>query len=322
MDARLRALADLSVPEVPTPVAVYVPAVVSGDLVFTSGQLPMKNGELMYTGKVGGEIGPEEAKACAQQCALNAIAAVKSVVGDLDRIARVPGPLAGASVYEVGPGPGGLTRALLRAGARVTAVERDRRCLAPLAELAEAAEGRLDVIEGDALAVEPPAGSHIVANLPYNVGTELLVRWLTPRVWPPDWSTLVLMFQKEVAQRIVAQAGDDAYGRLAILAQWRCDARIVLELPPSAFVPPPKVSSAVVRLDALPAPRFPADPAVLSRVVAAGFNQRRKMLRSSLRGLSPDIEAHLAAAGIPPTERAERVDLERFCALARSLAGG
>jgi 16S rRNA (adenine1518-N6/adenine1519-N6)-dimethyltransferase len=161
----------------------------------------------------------------------------------------------------------------------------------------------------------------IVSNLPYNVGTELLTRWLDPPHWPPFWDSLTLMFQREVAERIVAKPGSKAYGRLAILAQWRTEARIVMELPPEAFTPPPKVRSAVVHLPALPEPRFPADPKVLTRVVAAGFNQRRKMLRASLRGLAPDIEAHLAAAGIAPTDRAETVSLEKFCALARSLAG-
>jgi 16S rRNA (adenine1518-N6/adenine1519-N6)-dimethyltransferase len=243
------------------------------------------------------------------------------------RIARAAGDLASVDVLEVGPGPGGLTRGLLAEGARrVVAVEKDARCLPALAEVAAAYPGRLTVIEGDALGVDLSghlqAPYKVVANLPYNVGTELLVRWLTPATWPPDWSTLVLMFQKEVAERIVAAAGDEAYGRLAILAQWRAEARIVLELPPGAFTPPPKVSSAVVRLDALPGPRFPAKAATLSRVTAAAFGQRRKMMRASLRGLAPDIEAHLERAGIPPTERAERVDLERFCALARSLDGG
>ncbi len=243
------------------------------------------------------------------------------------RIARAAGDLSAVDVLEVGPGPGGLTRGLLAEGARkVVAVEKDARCLPALAEVAAAYPGRLAVIEGDALATDLSAHLtapyKVVANLPYNVGTELLVRWLTPPSWPPAWSTLVLMFQKEVAERIVAGAGDEAYGRLAILAQWRAEARIVLELPPGAFTPPPKVSSAVVRLDALAEPRFPAAATTLSRVTAAAFGQRRKMLRASLRSLAPDIEAHLARAGIPPTERAERVDLERFCALARSLDAG
>jgi 16S rRNA (adenine1518-N6/adenine1519-N6)-dimethyltransferase len=182
------------------------------------------------------------------------------------------------------------------------------------------------VIEGDALAINPlehlTAPIRVVANLPYNVGTELLVRWLTPPVWPPFWQSLTLMFQREVADRIVARPGGKAYGRLAILAQWRADARIVLTLPPEAFIPAPKVHSAVVHLTALAQPRYPADPAVLSRVTAAAFNQRRKMLRASLRGLAPDIEDHLRAVGIAPTDRAETVGLEGFCALARSLAQG
>ena len=241
------------------------------------------------------------------------------------RIARVAGDLGACDVLEVGPGPGGLTRGLLAAGARhVLAVEKDARCLPALAEISAAYPGRLTVLEGDALAVDPLAHLtppvRVVANLPYNVGTELLVRWLTPPVWPPFWESLTLMFQREVAERIVAQPGTGAYGRLAILAQWRCTARIALRLPPEAFTPPPKVASAVVQLEALPAPRFPADPELLSRVVAAAFNQRRKMLRASLRGLSPDIEALLGTTGIDPTARPETVPIEGFCALARALA--
>ena len=243
------------------------------------------------------------------------------------RIARAAGDLAGADVLEVGPGPGGLTRGLLAEGARrVLAIEKDPRCAPALAEIAEAYPGRLQVIEGDALAIDPlahlTAPIRVVANLPYNVGTELLVRWLTPPAWPPFWQSLTLMFQREVADRIVARPGGKAYGRLAILAQWRAEAKIVLTLPPEAFMPPPKVHSAVVHLTALPAPRYPADPAVLSRLTAAAFNQRRKMLRASLRGLAPDIEDHLRAAGIAPTDRAETVGLEGFCALARSLKAG
>jgi 16S rRNA (adenine1518-N6/adenine1519-N6)-dimethyltransferase len=240
------------------------------------------------------------------------------------RIARAAGDLTRADVLEVGPGPGGLTRGLLAEGARrVVAVEKDPRCLPALGEIAAHYPGRLEVVQGDALEVDlsgrlaPPV--RVVANLPYNVGTELLVRWLTPMEWPPFWTSLTLMFQREVAERIVARPGDGAYGRLAILAQWRAEPRIVLDLPPQAFVPPPKVSSAVVHLDALPAPRFPAEARTLSRVTAAAFGQRRKMLRASLRALAPDIESHLEAVGIPPTERAERVPLEAFCALARRL---
>ncbi|MEO9863247.1 MAG: 16S rRNA (adenine(1518)-N(6)/adenine(1519)-N(6))-dimethyltransferase RsmA [Yoonia sp.] len=241
------------------------------------------------------------------------------------KIARMAGDLSGADVLEVGPGPGGLTRGLLAEGARrVLAIEKDERCMSALAEISAAYPGQLEVINGDALEVNPlthlTPPIKVAANLPYNVGTELLVRWLTPPEWPPFWESLTLMFQREVAQRIVAKPGTKAYGRLALLAQWRAEPRIVLDLPPEAFSPPPKVSSAVVHLTALPAPRFEADPAVLNRVVAAGFNQRRKMLRSALKVLGPDIEDHLVAAGIKPTERAEQVSLEEFCALARSVA--
>lgn len=241
------------------------------------------------------------------------------------KIARMAGDLSGADVLEVGPGPGGLTRGLLAEGARrVLAIEKDDRCMTALAEIGEKYPGQLEVINGDALEVNPlthlTPPIKVAANLPYNVGTELLVRWLTPPTWPPFWESLTLMFQREVAQRIVAKPGTKAYGRLALLAQWRAEPRIVLDLPPEAFSPPPKVSSAVVHLTALPAPRFEADAAVLNRVVAAGFNQRRKMLRSALKVLGPDIEDHLIAAGIKPTERAEQVSLEQFCALARSVA--
>ena len=229
-------------------------------------------------------------------------------------------------MLEVGPGPGGLTRGLLAEGARrVVAVEKDARCLPALAEIAALYPGRLEVLNADALGFDwaahlvPPI--KIVANLPYNVGTELLVRWLTPPQWPPQWQSLTLMFQREVADRIVAQPGGKSYGRLAILAQWRCDALIVMTLPPEAFTPAPKVHSAVVQLTALPTPRFAADPAVLERVVAKAFNQRRKMLRAALKGLTPDIEDRLVAAGLSPTDRAEQISIEGFCALARAVAG-
>jgi len=240
------------------------------------------------------------------------------------KIARAAGDLSASDVLEIGPGPGGLTRGLLAEGARkVLAVEKDARCLPALAEIAKAYPGRLEILQGDALAIDPLAHLSppikVVANLPYNVGTELLVRWLTPPNWPPVWDSLTLMFQKEVAQRIVAQPGSKAYGRLAILAQWRCSARIVMELPPEAFTPAPKVHSAVVHLTALPQPRFAADPDVLARIVAAAFNQRRKMLRSSLKALAPDIEARLTSVGIAPTARAEEISVESFCALARAL---
>ncbi len=203
------------------------------------------------------------------------------------------------------------------------AVEKDSRAMAPLADIQAAYPGRLEVINADALKLNPldhlTPPIRIVANLPYNVGTELLVRWLTPPTWPPVWDSLTLMFQKEVAARITAQPGSKAYGRLAILCQWRTDARVVMELPPEAFTPPPKVHSSVVHLQALPEPRFPADAAKLQSVVATAFNQRRKMLRASLKGVHPDIEDVLISVGIAPTARAETIELEAWCALARAL---
>ena len=243
------------------------------------------------------------------------------------KIARMAGDLSGADVLEVGPGPGGLTRGLLAEGARrVLAVEKDARCLAALAEVQAAYPGRLEVLKADAVEVDAAAlltaPVKVVANLPYNVGTELLVRWLTPSHWPPFWDSLTLMFQKEVAERIVARPGSKAYGRLALLAQWRSEAKIVMTLPPEAFTPPPKIHSAVVHLTRLEAPRYPADGAILSRITAMAFNQRRKMLRASLKGLAPDIEDRLLAAGIQPTQRAEEIPLEGFCALAREVARG
>lgn len=243
------------------------------------------------------------------------------------KIARQAGDLSECDVLEIGPGPGGLTRGLLSEGARrVLAIEKDIRCMPALEEISAAYPGRLEAINGDALEINalahltPPI--RVAANLPYNVGTELLVRWLTPKQWPPYWQSLTLMFQREVAERIVATPGTKKYGRLAILSQWRAEANIVMNLPPEAFTPPPKVNSAVVHLTALPKPRFEADAGVLSRVVAAGFNQRRKMLRASLKSVAPDIEDRLLAAGIKPTERAEQVTLEQFCALAREVAKG
>jgi 16S rRNA (adenine1518-N6/adenine1519-N6)-dimethyltransferase len=240
----------------------------------------------------------------------------------LDRIARVAGNLDGQRVYEVGPGPGGLTRALLRAGATVTAVERDRRCLPALAELGEASGGRLRVIEGDALEVDERAeagdGAHIVANLPYNVGTVLLVRWLESETWPPWWASLSLMFQKEVAERIAAKPGTDAYGRLAVLAQWRAEAVIALNVHRSAFVPPPKVMSAVVHIVPKPMPEGVA-PAMLSALTAAAFGQRRKMLRQSLKGVTGALDA-LATLGIASDRRPETLSVDEFVAVARALS--
>jgi 16S rRNA (adenine1518-N6/adenine1519-N6)-dimethyltransferase len=240
----------------------------------------------------------------------------------LARIAAVPGDLAGAEVLEVGPGPGGLTRALLEAGARVTAIERDRRCIPALAELADHYPGMLTIIEGDALAIDASslfAGApHIVSNLPYNVGTALLVGWLTGR-WPPWWQSLTLMFQKEVADRIVASVDDHAYGRLAVLAQWRSTARIAMPVHRSAFTPPPKVMSAVVHITPADAPAA-VEMAVLERITAAAFGQRRKMLRQSLKGVPGALEA-LEAVGIDPTRRAETVSVAEFVALARKVGG-
>jgi len=241
------------------------------------------------------------------------------------KIARQAGDLTQCDVLEIGPGPGGLTRGLLSEGARrVLAIEKDSRCIPALNEIAATYPDRLQIIEGDALEVNPLAHLtppiRVAANLPYNIGTELLVRWLTPPEWPPFWQSLTLMFQREVADRIVAQPGSKAYGRLALLSQWRADAKIVLGLPPEAFTPPPKISSAVVHLTALPQPRFPADAQILSRTVAAAFNQRRKMLRAALKGTAPDIEDRLIAAGLKPTDRAEQIPLEGFCALAREIA--
>jgi 16S rRNA (adenine1518-N6/adenine1519-N6)-dimethyltransferase len=240
------------------------------------------------------------------------------------KIARQAGNLTECDVLEIGPGPGGLTRGLLAEGARkVVAIEKDTRCINALQEIAQAYPKRLQIIEGDALDID--LGAHlvapvrVVANLPYNVGTELLVRWLTPTQWPPYWDSLTLMFQREVADRIVAQPGSKAYGRLALLTQWRCDARIVMSLPPTAFTPAPKVSSAVVHLVALEHPRFEAKQKVLEKIIAKAFNQRRKMLRSSLKGICPNIESTLERSGIQPTQRAEEISLKKFCALARII---
>ena len=243
------------------------------------------------------------------------------------RIAAAAGPLDGADVLEVGPGPGGLTRALLAAGARrVVAVERDARCLPALAELAEAYPGRLEVIAADALTVAPAdhlrAPARIVANLPYNVATELLAGWMTPAAWPPVWAGAALMFQREVAERITASPGRRAYGRLSVLAQWRAVARTALRLPPGAFTPPPKVHSALVHLTPLAAPRAPAPPEAMDRVVRAAFGQRRKMLRRALRPLWPAPEAAIRDAGLEPSMRAEEVSVAGFAALARQLEPG
>ena len=239
----------------------------------------------------------------------------------LARIAAVPGDIEGAEVFEVGPGPGGLTRALLAAGARVTAIERDRRCLPALTELGAAYPGRLTLIEGDALAIDAPSlfadRPHIVANLPYNIGTALLVGWLTS-AWPPWWRSATLMFQKEVAERIVAAPGTDHYGRLAVLSQWRSTVRIAMPVHRSAFTPPPKVMSAVVHITPGEAPDGVAVTAV-ERVTAAAFGQRRKMLRQSLKPVPGALEA-LATLGIDTTRRAETLSVAEFFQVARALS--
>ncbi|MEL6542647.1 MAG: 16S rRNA (adenine(1518)-N(6)/adenine(1519)-N(6))-dimethyltransferase RsmA, partial [Pseudomonadota bacterium] len=228
----------------------------------------------------------------------------------------------GARVLEVGPGPGGLTRALLRAGARVTAIEMDTRCLPALAELNEAFPGQLDVIEGDAMKLDHGAimdgePFHIASNLPYNVGTALFTRWLDGAEWPPQWLSLTLMFQREVADRIVAQSGTSAYGRLAVLAQWRSAAKLALKVHRSAFTPPPKVMSAIVHVTPKEAPEG-VSPATLARLTAAAFGQRRKMLRQSLKSVPGALDA-LQTVGIEETRRAETVSVAEFVALARTL---
>ncbi|MDQ0454140.1 16S rRNA (adenine(1518)-N(6)/adenine(1519)-N(6))-dimethyltransferase RsmA [Rhizobium paknamense] len=238
------------------------------------------------------------------------------------KVARTAGDLTEATVFEVGPGPGGLTRALLALGAKkVIAVERDSRCLPALAEIGEHYPGRLEVIEGDALktdfeAMAPEGPVKIVANLPYNVGTQLLINWLMPRTWPPFWQSLTLMFQKEVGERIVAQADDDHYGRLGVLCGWRAEAHMAFDLSPQAFTPPPKVTSTVVHLTPRANP-LPCDLAKLEKVTQAAFGQRRKMLRASLKPLGG--EALLIKAGIDPARRAETLSVEEFCRLANLL---
>jgi 16S rRNA (adenine1518-N6/adenine1519-N6)-dimethyltransferase len=238
------------------------------------------------------------------------------------RIARTAGDLTGRTVVEIGPGPGGLTRAILAAGAaRVYAVERDRRAIAALGEIADRYPGRLEVIEGDALEIdtaalgdEPPV---IMANLPYNIATPLLIGWLSPPSWPPRWTSMVLMFQKEVAARIAAAPGDDAYGRLGVLAGWRSEATEMFDISPKAFVPPPKVTSTVVHFAPRPAP-YPCALADLEAVTAAAFGQRRKMLRQSLKTLGADPIALCAAAGLDPTARAETVPVKGFVDIANA----
>lgn len=239
----------------------------------------------------------------------------------LARIASIPGELRGERVYEVGPGPGGLTRALLEAGATVVAVERDRRCIPALAELQQGFEGKLEVIEADALKIDERsvagANAHVVANLPYNVGTALLLKWLGGN-WPPWWRSLTLMFQKEVAQRLVAQPGSEAFGRLSVAAQWRSRPRIAMTINRSAFVPPPKVASAVVHIVPMEQPDGVA-PHVLERLTEAAFGQRRKMLRSSLRKMPEALQA-ATMLGIDTQRRAETLSITEWVALARALS--
>jgi len=242
----------------------------------------------------------------------------------LGRIAALPGDLSGKAVLEIGPGPGGLTRAALRAGARVTAIEMDRRCLPALAELGEAFPGQLTVIEGDAMKLdhadimrgEPFA---VLSNLPYNVGTALFVRWLSGEAWPPAWTSLTLMFQREVAERIVAEPGSGAYGRLAVLAQWRSTARLAMKVHRSAFTPPPKVMSAVVHVTPAAMPEG-VSARVIERISESAFGQRRKMLRQSLKGVPGALEA-LSRLGIDETRRAETLSVGEFTELARRLTG-
>jgi 16S rRNA (adenine1518-N6/adenine1519-N6)-dimethyltransferase len=241
------------------------------------------------------------------------------------RIARAGGSLEGVTVIEIGPGPGGLTRALLAEGAaRVIAIERDQRCIAALNEISTHYPGRLEIIEADALEFDPKpllngAKTRIVANLPYNIATALLIDWLTLEPWPPYYDSLILMFQREVAERIVATPEDDAYGRLGVLAGWRSAARILFDIAPSAFVPPPKVTSSVVQLVPREKP-LACDAKILGRVTAAAFGQRRKMLRQSLRSLGVDAAALLAAAELEPTKRAEEIPVEGFVRLANAFA--
>ena len=244
------------------------------------------------------------------------------------RIARAAGPLEGATIVEVGPGPGGLTRALLLEGAsRVVAIEKDARCLPALSDIAALYPGRLEIVAADAREVDYgalglPSPARIVANLPYGVATPLLIGWLKTAPWPPWFDRLILMFQREVADRIAAQPGSKDFGRLAVLAGWRTRARILFTLPGEAFTPRPKVDSALVELVPRPAPAPPCEVGQLEKVTAAAFGQRRKMLRSSLRQLTPDSEALLVSLGIDPTARAEELSVADFCRIANALTTG
>ena len=241
------------------------------------------------------------------------------------RIARAAGPIDDCTVVEIGPGPGGLTRALLALGAkRVIAIERDERAIGALQEIARHYPGRLDIINADALTFDPRPmlqgeRAKIVANLPYNIATPLLIGWLCAEPWPPWFDMMVLMFQREVAERIVAREDDEAYGRLGVLSNWRADTKILFDISPAAFTPPPKVTSSVVRLVPRAAPE-PCDRKMLERVAAAAFGQRRKMLRQSLKALGVDPEILAGAAGVETTRRAETVPVSGFVAMAQELA--
>ena len=239
----------------------------------------------------------------------------------LDRIAAIPGPLSGSHVFEVGPGPGGLTRALLRAGANVTAIERDTRCLPALEELSDAFPGKLKIIEGDAMKVdaasEVDAPFHIVSNLPYNVGSALATGWLAEPLWPPKWLSLTLMFQREVADRIVAKPNTKAYGRLSILSQWRSTAKLALPVHRSAFTPPPKVMSAVVYVTPDQQDED-TDITTIEKLTGAAFGQRRKMLRQSLKSVGGAIEA-MEILGIDIQRRAETIAVEEWIAIAKQM---
>ena len=240
------------------------------------------------------------------------------------KIARYAGNLDQFDILEIGPGPGGLTRSLLHEGARkVVAIEKDNRCIEALQEIQATFPGRLKLLQGDALSTN--ASEHladpvrIIANLPYNIGTELLVRWLTSKTWPSFWQSMTLMFQKEVANRIVASPGSKAYGRLSVMSQWRCDTKIAFNVPATAFTPPPKVESALVHFEALKEPKFPAEVEVLEFVVSKAFNQRRKMLRGALKGYFQNVEEGLVSIGVLPTKRAEDITVQEYCAMSQIL---
>jgi len=240
------------------------------------------------------------------------------------KIARYAGNLDQFDILEIGPGPGGLTRSLLHEGARkVVAIEKDNRCIEALEEIQATFPGRLKLLQGDALSTN--ASEHladpvrIIANLPYNIGTELLVRWLTSKTWPSFWQSMTLMFQKEVANRIVASPGSKAYGRLSVMSQWRCDTKIAFNVPATAFTPPPKVESALVHFEALKEPKFPAEVEVLEFVVSKAFNQRRKMLRGALKGYFQNVEEGLVSIGVLPTKRAEDITVQEYCAMSQIL---